>query len=36
VIDESEEQDEKHFDPKISTFIGITIDSADESENVSE
>jgi hypothetical protein len=26
VIDESEIQDEKHFDPRISTFLGIKID----------
>jgi hypothetical protein len=26
VIDESEEQFEKHFDPTISTFLGIKID----------
>jgi hypothetical protein len=30
---ESEEQDEKHFDPRISTFRGIKIDSSDEDEN---
>jgi hypothetical protein len=26
VIDESEQQDEKHFDPRISIFLGIKID----------
>jgi hypothetical protein len=26
VIDESDSQNEKHFDPKISTFLGIKID----------
>jgi hypothetical protein len=34
VIDESVLQNEKHFDPRISTFIGITIDWSDEYENV--
>jgi hypothetical protein len=29
VIDESEEQYEKHFDPRMSTFLGIKIDSSD-------
>jgi hypothetical protein len=33
VIDESDSQDEKHSDPRISTFRGIKIDSSDESEN---
>jgi hypothetical protein len=36
VIDESDLQDEKHFDPRISTFFGIKIDSSDEDENVSD
>jgi hypothetical protein len=31
VIDESDLQDEKHFAPRISTFIGIKIDSSDDS-----
>jgi hypothetical protein len=31
VIDESELHDEKQFDPKISTFLGIKIDSSDDS-----
>jgi hypothetical protein len=26
MIDESDRQDEKHFDPRISTFLGIMID----------
>jgi hypothetical protein len=30
-IDESDSQDEKHFDPKISTLLGIKIDSSDDS-----
>jgi hypothetical protein len=33
VIDESESQPEKHFDPKISTFRGVMIDSSDDQEN---
>jgi hypothetical protein len=33
VIDESDSQDEKHFDSRISTFFGIKIDSSDEFEN---
>jgi hypothetical protein len=36
VIDESEKQYEKHFDPRISTFLGIKIDSSDENENASD
>jgi hypothetical protein len=36
VIDESDSQDEKHFDPTISTFLGIKIDSSDEYENSSD
>jgi hypothetical protein len=35
-IDESELQNEKHFDPRISTFLGIKIDSSDENENASD
>jgi hypothetical protein len=31
VIDESDLQYEKHFDPTISTFRGIKIDSSDDS-----
>jgi hypothetical protein len=31
VIDESELQDEKHFDPRISTFRGIKTDWSDVS-----
>jgi hypothetical protein len=33
-IDESEQQDEKHDDPRISTFRGIEIDRSDEDENI--
>jgi hypothetical protein len=33
VIDESDLQNEKHFDPSISTLLGIKIDSTDEYEN---
>jgi hypothetical protein len=33
VIDESDSQDTKHFDPRISTLFGIKIDSSDEYEN---
>jgi hypothetical protein len=36
VIDESDLQDEKHFDPRISIFLGIKIDSSDEYENASD
>jgi hypothetical protein len=36
VIDESESQCEKHFDSRISTFLGIKIDRSDEYENVSD
>jgi hypothetical protein len=36
VIDESDSHCEKHFDPRLSTFLGITIDSSDEYENVSD
>jgi hypothetical protein len=36
VIDESDLQYEKHFDPRISTFLGIKIDSSDEYENASD
>jgi hypothetical protein len=36
VIDESDSQYEKHFDPRISTFLGIKIDSSDEYENVAD
>jgi hypothetical protein len=31
VIDESERQFEKQFDTRISTFLGIKIDSSDDS-----
>jgi hypothetical protein len=33
VIDESDLQDEKHFDSRISTFLGIKIDGSDEDKN---
>jgi hypothetical protein len=33
VIDESDLHPEKHSDPRISTFLGIMIDSSDESAN---
>jgi hypothetical protein len=36
VIDESEKQDEKHFDPRISTLFGIMIDLSDDPENASD
>jgi hypothetical protein len=36
MIDESDLQDEKHFDPRISTFLGIMIDSSDENKNASD
>jgi hypothetical protein len=36
VIDESDSQCEKHFDPTILTFLGINIDSSDESENIAD
>jgi hypothetical protein len=34
VIDESDLHCEKHSEPRISTFLGIKIDSSDEDENV--
>jgi hypothetical protein len=33
VIDESDGQSEKHSEPRISTLLGIMIDSSDEKEN---
>jgi hypothetical protein len=36
VIDESDLQDEKHFHPRISTFLGIKIDLSFENENTSD
>jgi hypothetical protein len=36
VIDESDRHREKHFDPKISTLLGIIIDSSDEPQNASD
>jgi hypothetical protein len=36
VIDESDLRCEKQFDSRISTFLGIKIDSSDENENASD
>jgi hypothetical protein len=36
VIDESDLQFEKHFDPRSSPFLGIKIDWSDEHENTSD
>jgi hypothetical protein len=36
VIDESDSQYEKHFNPRISTFIGIKIDLSFENENADD
>jgi hypothetical protein len=36
VIDESDLQHKKHFDPRILTFLGIKIDGSDEDENASD
>jgi hypothetical protein len=36
VIDESDSQYAKHFDPRISTFLGIKIDSSDDDENADD
>jgi hypothetical protein len=36
VIDESDLQNKKQFDSRISTFIGIKIDSSDEFENAND
>jgi hypothetical protein len=36
VIDESDLQYEKHLDSRISTVLGIKIDSSDENENAAE
>jgi hypothetical protein len=36
VIDESDLNFEKQFDPRISTFIGIKIDRSDEDEDEDE
>jgi hypothetical protein len=36
VIDESDLQFEKDFDPRISTFLGIMIDSSDEGANAND
>jgi hypothetical protein len=33
VIDESDSQNEKHSDPRISTLRGITIDESDDKQN---
>jgi hypothetical protein len=36
VIDESDSQFPKHFDLRISTFLGIKIDRSDEFQNASD
>jgi hypothetical protein len=36
VIDESDPQNEKHPDPRTSTFLGIKIDGSDEDENAND
>jgi hypothetical protein len=36
VSDESDLQNEKHFDPRISTFLGIKINRSDEDENADD
>jgi hypothetical protein len=36
VIDENDSQNEKQFEPRISIFLGIKIDSSDENENASD
>jgi hypothetical protein len=36
VIDERYLQFEKQYDPRISTFLGIKIDSSDENKNASD
>jgi hypothetical protein len=36
VIDESDLQNEKHFNPRISRLFGIKIDWSDESENAND
>jgi hypothetical protein len=36
VSDESDLHHEKHSDPRISTVLGINIDSSDEDENASD
>jgi hypothetical protein len=36
VIDESDLQNEKHFDPRISIFLGIKIDSNDDDKNAND
>jgi hypothetical protein len=36
MTDESDLQYYKHFDPRISTFLGIKIDSSDANENASD
>jgi hypothetical protein len=36
VIDESDLQFKKHFDSRISTFLGIKIDSSDEDKSASD
>jgi hypothetical protein len=36
VIDESDRQNGKHFDPRISTFLGFKRDFSDDDENASD
>jgi hypothetical protein len=36
VIDESDLQHKKHADPRISTLLGIKIDSSDDHENAND
>jgi hypothetical protein len=36
VIDESDLQHEKQFDPRISTLLGIKIDCSDDPQNASD
>jgi hypothetical protein len=36
VIDESDLQYAKHFDPRMSTFLGSKIDWSDENKNASD
>jgi hypothetical protein len=36
VIDESDLQSEKQYEPRISTFIGIKIDSSDDPKDISD
>jgi hypothetical protein len=36
MIDESDSQDQKHLDRRISAFLGIKIDRSGEDENASD